>query len=100
MAGSPPGRGRTYRRLPPGRRNGLRGAGQALPGPGGRGRRGVVVARLEGRVALVTGAARGLGRAIALTLAREGADVAALDVGEGQASPGYPLSSSRDLEAV
>ena len=31
---------------------------------------------LDGQVALVTGAARGLGRAISLTLAHAGADVA------------------------
>src|SRR5262245_22177015 len=39
---------------------------------------------LSGKIAVVTGAARGLGRAIALRLAREGAAVSAWDLnGEG-----------------
>jgi NAD(P)-dependent dehydrogenase (short-subunit alcohol dehydrogenase family) len=40
--------------------------------------------RFEGRVALVTGAARGLGKAVALRLGQEGATVIAVDIlGEG-----------------
>ena len=40
--------------------------------------------RFEGRVALVSGAARGIGKAIALRLGDEGATVIAVDIdGEG-----------------
>ena len=41
--------------------------------------------RFDGKTAMVTGAGRGIGRAIALRLAREGADVAVCDIDTGAA---------------
>jgi SDR family mycofactocin-dependent oxidoreductase len=51
-------------------------------------------------VAFVTGAAHGQGRASALTLARAGARIAALDVAKPLAYPGYSMGSSSDLDSL
>ncbi|MEP6689106.1 MAG: mycofactocin-coupled SDR family oxidoreductase [Gemmatimonadales bacterium] len=55
------------------------------------------MARFAGKVALVTGAAHGQGRAAAVALAREGARIVALDVARPLAYPGYPMGSGDDL---
>ncbi|MCE0764917.1 mycofactocin-coupled SDR family oxidoreductase [Pseudonocardia kujensis] len=54
--------------------------------------------QLEGKVALVTGAGRGQGRAEAIALAQDGASVVCLDVGDTRIdSIDYELSSEADL---
>jgi SDR family mycofactocin-dependent oxidoreductase len=53
--------------------------------------------RVEGKVAFITGAARGQGRSHALLLAEEGADIIALDMCKPLASARYDLASPADL---
>lgn len=52
---------------------------------------------LTGKVAFITGAARGQGRAHAVKLASEGADVIAVDLCDQIASVPYPLATPDDL---
>jgi|FLYL01.1.fsa_nt_gi SDR family mycofactocin-dependent oxidoreductase len=54
----------------------------------------------EGRVAFITGAAHGQGRAAALAFAREGARVAAFDVARPLEYPGYAMGTREDLAAL
>ena len=54
--------------------------------------------RVQGKVVFITGAARGQGRSHAVALAREGADIVALDIAAQIESVPYPMSSAADLE--
>ncbi|MCD4524252.1 mycofactocin-coupled SDR family oxidoreductase [Nocardioides sp. cx-173] len=55
--------------------------------------------RVAGKVALITGAARGQGRSHALNLAREGADIIALDVCDTvEPAMQYPMATLADLD--
>ncbi len=55
---------------------------------------------LKGRVAFITGAARGQGRAHAIKLACAGADIIAVDLCNQIASVPYPLANPDDLAAT
>jgi (+)-trans-carveol dehydrogenase len=54
--------------------------------------------RMDGKVALITGAARGQGRTHATTLAREGAEIVAIDICEQIESVAIPMANDADLE--
>lgn len=64
--------------------------------PGGR--IGSDVLRLEGRVAFITGVARGQGRAHAVRLAREGADIIGCDLAGPMPGVPYDSATPADLE--
>jgi SDR family mycofactocin-dependent oxidoreductase len=54
--------------------------------------------RVEGKVAFITGAARGQGRSHALRLAQEGADIIAVDMCRDLETVDYPLGTPEDLK--
>jgi (+)-trans-carveol dehydrogenase len=53
--------------------------------------------RVEGKVAFITGAARGQGRSHAVRLAQEGADIIAVDLCAQVGSVPYPMATPEDL---
>jgi SDR family mycofactocin-dependent oxidoreductase len=62
--------------------------------------KGITVSRFDGKVALVTGAARGQGRSHALALAAEGADIIAIDICRPIETLPYGLATSEDLAST
>jgi SDR family mycofactocin-dependent oxidoreductase len=55
------------------------------------------VGKLEGKVAFITGAARGQGRSHAVRLAQEGADIIAVDICRQIETVAYPMATPADL---
>ena len=53
--------------------------------------------RVEGKVAFITGAARGQGRSHAIRLAEEGADIIAVDVMQDVDTVSYPMATAADM---
>ena len=56
--------------------------------------------RVDGKVALITGAARGQGRAHAVRLAQEGAEIIAVDICAQADSVPYPMATPEDLSTT
>jgi SDR family mycofactocin-dependent oxidoreductase len=56
-----------------------------------------VMGKLDGRVALITGGARGQGRSHALALAAEGAEIVVADIAADVPVLGYPMASKDQL---
>src|ERR1700722_17901285 len=56
-----------------------------------------VMGKLDGKVAFITGAARGQGRSHAIRLAQEGADIIAIDICQQIDTVPYPMSTPEDL---
>jgi len=54
--------------------------------------------RVQGKVAFITGAARGQGRSHAIRLAEEGADIIAVDLCKDFETVGYPMPTPDDLK--
>src|SRR5436305_13869167 len=54
----------------------------------------------DGKVAFITGAAHGQGRAVALALAAEGARIAGYDIARQIRQPGYKLGSTEELNSL
>ncbi|WP_181779249.1 mycofactocin-coupled SDR family oxidoreductase [Pseudonocardia pini] len=54
--------------------------------------------KLDGKVAFITGAARGQGRSHAIRLAQEGADIIAVDWLQDISTVDYPMSTQSDLD--
>jgi SDR family mycofactocin-dependent oxidoreductase len=57
-----------------------------------------VEGRVAGKVAFITGAARGQGRSHAIRLAEEGADIIAVDICKNYDTVGYAMATAEDLE--
>jgi hypothetical protein len=60
--------------------------------------RGTVTSDLTGKVAFISGAARGQGHCYALRLATDGADIIALDTCDNVEHVGCPIATEADLD--